>query len=266
MFKQLPVGVLLTAFILLQHICVAATDPRFMGVNKDQLRQLIAKTPISSSQHAIITARAESSQLQREAYEGYTSVWRKRQRDPNANLRRGVAALNYWLKVSSLPQKQAGVTVQQELLLYTNAKEGLATAFKLNPRSVDALVAYGYFSWQFDNRMDEGLSLVKRAVQLNPKSARVRANLGSIYSNPSGNAYNPQLAKRELELAIQLDPAWAFPRWHLMLLQINTRQFRAAQSSLLSYRNIVPVSRRNNVSVREMQAAINNGLKNQITQ
>ena len=260
-FKQLQISAVLIISALLQHTAFAATDPRFTLISQIQLRQAIEQTPISSPQHAIITARADVSGLQGEAYGSYTAIWAKKRHDANANLRRGIAALNYWLKVSALSQQPKDVTVQQELNLYSAARECLATSVKINPQSVDALVAYGYFSWQFDNRMAEGLGLLKKAARLNSKSARAHANLGSIYSNLSGNAYNPQEAKRELETAIQLSPNWAFPRWNLMLLHINTRQFQAAQKSLESYLSVVPASIHNDASVKEIQSAINKGLE-----
>lgn len=260
MIKQLRFSLALALLFAFQHTAIATTDPRFVRISKDELRQAIATIPISSSQHAVITARADASRLQREAYEGYTTIWRKNQQDANANLRRGIAGFDYWMRVSSLPQQQAGVTVQQEIDLYTTTRQCLAEAVRLNPRSVDALVAYGFFSWQFDNRMDEGLAMVKKAMRISPGSARAHYSLGSIYSNPSGNAYNPQKAEQELELVARLNPTWASPRWDLMLLYINTNRFKAAQAALNSYLNVVPMFMRKSNSVEEMRIAINKGL------
>ena len=103
---------------------------------------------------------------------------------------------------------------------------------------------------------------MKRAAELAPNSPTVHATLGLVYSNSSGNAYNPQKAEQELRAAIRLDPVFAYP--HLVLASFYTydqKQYQQAQKELNTYKNLAPPPIVGGQNVEVLQTAIDRGLK-----
>lgn len=249
---------IIMAVLLLCASCAYAVwhkDPRFMPISMGHLKQAIEQTPIDSDQQARLTARADASRLQKETYETYTTLWKKNPSSAHANLRRGIAAQQYW---QHLFRSRRNAAPSQAYEVYKVARSCLAKAVQLQPKSVPANVAYGFFLWQYDNQMDEGLALVRKAVSLAPKDARAHANLGNIYSNPSGNAYNPQKAEEELQKAVALDSSYAYPHWLLISLYVNTKKFKEAQREMEAYLKLAPEGAAQDEKI--FQTAIDKGL------
>jgi tetratricopeptide (TPR) repeat protein len=241
-------GVLLVCALLWFASCLQAAqkkDPRYLPISAKELQQRVQKTPIDSPQHALLTARANIANLQKVAYDQYTAIWKRKPNDGHANLRRGIAAQNYWQHI--LHSTKISGTERFPALFYDlqrTARQCLHKASTLLPDSSSAQIAYGFFLWQWDNQMEKGLTLLKKAVSLSPKDARARANLGSVYAKRSGNAYDPQKAEEELKLASRLDPTYAYPHWLLVSLYINTHQYKNAQQAMQTYLNLTPPAAR----------------------
>lgn len=236
-------------------------DPRLVVISQKDLRQLIRRTPINSPKHAVITARSRASHLEEVAYEEYTSIWRKTPDNAFANLRRGIAALNYSDRIGFVERGKAGLTLQQEAALSVTVRSCLAKAAQLQPNSAPANVAYGFFLWQYDNKMDEGLALLRETAAFAPKDARVHANLGNIYSNKSGNAYNLGKAEEELRTAVRLDRTYAYPLSLLISLYTNEERYKDAQWAMKAYLKLSPPRAKADMQI--YQTAIDAGLAKQ---
>lgn len=253
----------LTAMVVLLSVaCGYAAprkDPRLIRISEQELQRLIRQTPIESPQHARLAARAVSSGLQKVAYEQYTALWQRNRANGYANLRRGIAAQEYWRYTGRLGGQR--LPPQEEHELFRTARSCLSKAVSLLPDSAAAHVAYGFFIWQWGNQMGPGLNYLRKAARLAPEEARVHANLGSVYSNPSGNAYNPQQAEQALRKAIQLDSSYAYPRRLLASLYLNTKRYKEAQRELQAYLSLAPPGTEKAVVI--YQRAINQGLGRQ---
>lgn len=231
------------------------SDPRFKSITAKELKQRIQETPISSPQHALLTARGRSAKLQKLVYEQYTLVWKKKLNDGHANLRRGIAAQNYWEHIRHTTKTRLPATFYE---LHGVIRGCLSKAVELMPNSPSANVAYGFFLWQWDNQMNSGLALLKKAVTLDAKDARAHANLGNVYANRSGNAYDPRKAEEELRLATQLDSTYAYPYWLMVSLYVNTKRYKDAEQALHRYLSLTPPSAAQ--GMRIYQSAIDRGL------
>lgn len=219
-------------------ICAAQQkDARLLPIKEQQLKQLVQRTPIVSSEHLILLSRARSSRLTGFAYEQYTLLWKNRSKNAHTNLWRGISAPMYWRhSKSATPQKRASRSED----IFIVARACLAKAVELQPNSATANMEYGFFLWQYGNRVDEGLALLRKAALLAPRDPRAHTFLGLVYSNPTGNAYNLQKAEKALKTAIRLDASYAFP--HELLASIYRRQGRhqEAQREMQAYRSLLP--------------------------
>ena len=101
-------------------------------------------------------------------------------------------------------------------------------------------MAYGYFLWQWDNNMTEGLALMKKAIAQEPTIATFHIILAEVYFNPSGNAYSLENMDKEIRTAMRLDPGYAQPHLFLVWLHLRKKQFAAAQKELQAYLSLAP--------------------------
>lgn len=236
-------------------------DPRLLPISKPQLQRLIQKTPLRSPEHLRLISRSGNSGLAQAAYLQYNALWKK-SNNAETNFLRGLAAQRYMNFLNDPFKKPANLQafLKQSNELHAITRSSLAQAVKLQPKSPTANVAYGFFLWQYDSRMADGLALVQNGVSLNPKSAGARATLGSIYANSSGNAYNPKKAEQELQKAIALDPSYAFPHWGLMALAVEMKEYQKAQREMSAFLKLAPDGTAQKPSVKLMQGVINKGL------
>jgi serine/threonine-protein kinase len=84
-------------------------------------------------------------------------------------------------------------------------------ALELNPDYATAHQRYGVFLLT-SGRQDEGLRELKRALELDPASLPINADLGNIYCGPLGM---PDQGIEQLKKTIELAPNW--PRAHFLL-------------------------------------------------
>lgn len=217
----------------------AQPDRRLMPIQPRELQKSVRQLPLNSSEHVVLLSRARSSNLEKLAYHEYTTVWKTKPQDANANLFRGMSALMFWRSGLFSPKP-----TRRDTTVFQVARSCLQKAVTLRPRSSLANMEYGFFLWQFGNDMPNGLSLLNKAVLIAPEDARSHIYLGLVYSNPSGNAYDMQKAEKEVQMAIRLDPTYAFP--HDLLSGIYTRLGRKSEAQIESqkYQSLLPAPRK----------------------
>lgn len=237
---QVLIAILLS--MALSSLAVQTKDAATVPITEVQLRQLIQKTPLDSTEHSRLMARAQTSHLYKVAYEQYTLLWKAHPKDAHANLLRGVMAEEYWLG-STYRSTHINLTAKEQGMLFDTAQTCLAQAVKLQPNLTGANTAYGLFLWNYrSDRQEDGLSLIKKAVALNPKGIRAHVALGEIYSNPYRKAYAPQKAEAELRRAIELDPTYSYAHYTLIHLYLTLHRYQDAQKELQVYSNLLPAN------------------------
>jgi tetratricopeptide (TPR) repeat protein len=241
-----------------------AKDPRLEKITKQELQRIAQKMPLGSSGHTKLLSRASRWNLADVAYQQYTLIWKKHPESASANLLRGLSARNYMDSLSgSLRQKNTASALEQVASLHQVTRSCLSKAVRLDPNSFTANLAQGFFLWQYDNQMPEGLSLMQKAVKIAPNDPRGHATLGEVYSNRSGNAYNPQKSEEEFKTAIRLDRSYAYPLSGLVFLYVNAERYKDAQWAMKAYLKLSPPSAKAGMQI--YQTAIDAGLAKQKT-
>ena len=237
-------------------------DEGLMPISQAELIKRIQKTPLSSPEHPTLISRAYMSQLQLSAYEQYTLIWRKHQNDANANYLRGIAAEDYWLWAGR-PGAQGPKLSLAELNHYPSIiRTSLAKSVELAPNNARAKMSYGYFLWQYDNQMTDGLTLMNQAIKQNPSLPTIHTLLAEVYLNPSTKSYNVNSAEKEARTALQLDPSYARSHLILVRLYINKKQPENAQKELRAYLDLAPPELEQASWIKSYQTMIEYTLKN----
>lgn len=237
-------------------------DSNLLPIGAKELRELIQHTPADSAQHQTLISRAYVSGFAKEAYEEYAQLWKKQPNDAYANFLLGMAAERY---MQYLTSPFANVKDRQKHFKEVNnlqeiARLHLSKTIRLQPKLAMANTVYGFFLWQYDNRMSEGLALVKKGVELDPKRSGGHSILGMMYANSSGNAYNPKRAEKELSTAILLNPLNSSPHEQLAWLYVNLRRYKEAQKEVQIYLSLVPESIAQSPGIKILKQAIDRGL------
>jgi hypothetical protein len=213
-------------------------DPRMAKITREQLRKEVKRGDQDPPAHMLLIHRTNYWGLIDEAYQQYTAVWRTSKTEPFANLFRGEAALLYWEAMGFGTRYKYDPKKSKELT--TVIRDCFKTAAEAQPPSAIAICEYGFFLWQFDNQMAKGLALLEKAANLAPEEPLVHCRLGLVHLNPTGNAHNAALAKRELETAIQLDPLYAAPHNCIKEVYRQLGMQDAVERAKRAYRALVP--------------------------
>lgn len=232
-------ALLLSLFIFPTNCVAGVKDKRAAVIAAPELRRLILQTPINSPLHQELMSRASHSHLMDVAYVQYSELWRRKPGDAYANLLRGVSAEYLELGKANPDTKKFYSQATTDDLLSV-AASSFARAVELDPKAAIVNLESGYFLWQFGNKLPQGLAQLRKASQLVPNNVRVHATWGLVYENPYGGVYNMKKAVDELNLAISLDPTYAYP--HNLLANIYTRlkQPVKAEQERRRYQSLLP--------------------------
>jgi spermidine synthase len=102
----------------------------------------------------------------------------------------------------------------EELAFFDLAVDSLGAALHIEPQSYPVLnnLANAYFEL---GKLEEAARAYRRVIQLAPQRAEARFNLGLVYEKQKG----VDLAVREYEAAIALNPGWGLPAMRLRSLR-----------------------------------------------
>lgn len=235
-------------------------DPGLMRISRQELRQLIQRTPVESPEHSKLISRAAASHLYQAAYEEYTLLWQRHRNNAYANLFRGVAAQIHWEEAEREVEKKVPYRRPPELdKLRQIAGSSLARAAVLE-RNARTLTAYGFWLWRWGQNLKRGMALMQEAVSLAPKYPGIRIKLGEAYSNPSPGVYNPKRAEEELRIALELAPSAAAPHFLLMRVYEQEKRYKEARRELQAYLALAPPQTAQESWVKDYQARIARGL------
>lgn len=226
-------------------------DPRTHTVTKIQWQREAAKTAIESNKNALLLGQAANSKLAKMAFEHYGFIKSHNLTNAYAALYYGQAGVFYFEELLSSPK-----FVEEGGKVNRIVNDNFAFAISKLPKSAYAHLVYGYFLWQFYDQMDEGVALVRKARQLDPKAANIAAVLGLMYSNSSGNCYNLEQAERAYRASIQLDPQRASTRFGFADVLVQRRKYAEAQKQLAAYLALAPQRAAKNPSVITLQTRI----------
>lgn len=110
---------------------------------------------------------------------------------------------------------------------YTQARESLARAFELNPRSAPAVFMEA-LAWANEGKPLEAEQNLLRAIALQPDNARFHCHLGILYTRKNDAAK----AEESFRKAIQLKPEYALSHYQLGKLQASAKQWKEARQEL----------------------------------
>jgi serine/threonine-protein kinase len=125
---------------------------------------------------------------------------------------------------------------------WVGAEQEFRRALELNPASPMVRHNYGFFFLRSMGRLDEALSEVRRAVDLDPLSAMYNTCLA--YLHYARGQYDLAIAQQRR--AMDLDPGWYVPHW---LLAIQYEHMRMFEEAIASARKACELSGRNAVTV-----------------
>ncbi len=234
---------------------VDGVDPRTHTVTKIQWQREAAKTAIESNKNALLLGQAANSKLAKLAFEHYGSIKARNPANAYAALYYGQAGVFYFEESLSSPkfvEKAGGIN--------RIVNDNLAFAVNKLPKSAYAHLAYGYFLWQFYDQMDEGLALVRKARQLDPKAANIAAVLGLMYSNSGGNCYSLEQAERAYRTSVQLDPKRASTRIGFADVLVQRKKYDEAKKQIAAYLSLAPQRAAKGPVVIRIQAQIKQGI------
>lgn len=232
----------------------AQQDAAMQPIDQKRLIQAIQNTPLKSPQQAKLMSRADASGLYQIAYEQYTRLWQRFPQDAYANLRRGEAAEDYWEYATRPDVHQLSIVAPQAQELFQVARDCLTEAKKRAPNNASTNLAYGRYLFWYGSQMPKGLSYIKKAIALDPKSYAAHATLGAAYAEHSGVAYNLPLAEKELKTAVAIDPTAAYPHWRLIRVYLDEGGQQNARRELQAYVKLTPPS--------DMQTRVINSYQN----
>ncbi len=232
---------LMFPFFLLCGTCHATgeKDKRLTAISTSQLQAMILHTPLNAPLQMEVLSRARHSHLMDVAYEEYTALWMQKPNDAFTNLLRGSSA-EYLESDGMEPALKDTYRRYAQENLFSVARDCLRKATQLAPNSAVANMEEGFFLWQFDEKLPEGIGYLQKALQLAPKNPRIHATLGDVYANPYGKSYNLQKAIAQLNTAATLDPTYAFP--HDLLANIYSRLGQSAKAKIErdKYQSLLP--------------------------
>ena len=216
-------------------------DPRFVPIAVKEVQRFSSNLPLGSSQHGIVISRAYNSGIPDVAYRFYTRRWQKQPDNARTNYYRGAAAHSYYKYAASHKIVKTGkMPLPKGIDLLSVANESLQRAIEISPRYATAHAFYGRILYEGDKtREEKGLRLIQKALVLDPKSAYVRAVLGSAYARPYGSAYSPQQAEEELKTSMQLDKTSSYPHYVLIRLYREQGRYAEANKELTIYTSLV---------------------------
>jgi tetratricopeptide (TPR) repeat protein len=260
--KSMTKFLFITSVLLFSRVNVTAQsrqDPRLQLITRSQLLTSIAKTPLNSRQHGRLIGRARASNLIPVAYVQYDKMWRKQPNNPYANYWRGITAYQYeWL--SGYKSSGVRITPDQRTQLWEAARSGLQRAVELKPDFAAANSAYGSFLSAIPGEEKRGLDFMRKAVQLEPKTAGLWRSLGEVVINPYFDFYDPKEGEQALLKAARLDPLYAAPHYALIRLYVETKRFKEAQRELQIYTRLVGPQKAAS-TIRFFKSTIDKGLK-----
>lgn len=210
----------LAVFLCNLHQATGKADARLSLITSSELQKNITQTPLASPLQQQLLSRARQSHLIDIAYYQYTTLWKQHPNDPELNVLRGISA-EYLQSDSMKPELRQIYRLSEGQNLFSVASECLAKGVALRPASALACSEYGFFLWQFGNRLPQGLALLSKATKIDANNPHIHAIWGLVYANPDGGAYNLRKAVYELKVSSNLDPSYAFP--HELLANIYTR-------------------------------------------
>lgn len=213
-------------------------DPRVQVITRTQLQRLLATTPIDSPLQSRIAARSYASGLIGAADIQYTQIWQRKKNNPYANFLRGSTALDYWW-YASYPSTGIRLTATQNTRLFTTARVCLAQAVESKPDFARAVSSYGSFLFNYESNRSEGLTLMKKAVVLEPSNPALWESLGETYLAPVKETQSLSDAEKCLHRAAQLDPLYSAPHYTLIRLFSDQRRFKEARRELRVYCDLV---------------------------
>lgn len=235
-------------------------DPSQEPISQAELKKLITTTPLTSSVQFKLIPRASASGLQKFAFDQYCAIAKEKTNNGNVLLLQGLSAEKYWFYARQKQVNELPDGSPQDIAFLKRTGAYLAKASALLPNSAVANEAYGRYLWQFGADNANGMRLLKKAVTLAPKNASAHAYLADMYSNPEPKLYSPVKAEAEFLEAVQLDPAYAFPRFGLARLYIDQKRFQDAQKQLKAYTALLPPNSSQLSTVSFLQQEINAGL------
>lgn len=214
-------------------------DKRLALISASQLQEAISQTPLDSPLQQELLLRARHAHLLGVAYTQYTALWQRQPNNAYANLLRGVSA-EYLEWDSMYPELRKLYEPYTQTSLLPVAASCLKKAVKMAPQSSTANMECGFFLWQFGNELPQGLGLLKKALQLAPNDPLIHATWGMVFANPAVNTHDLQKAKDQLELAIKLDPTYAFPHELLADVYKDFKLPMKAEQEKSKYRDLSP--------------------------
>lgn len=244
---------------LVSSVANAQQDPSLQPISRADLLSLIAKTPLTSSQHGRYLSRARVSKLIPTAYVKYQQLQRAQ---PNS------AYANYWLGVTAYiydwqtGYKSSGIrtTPEQRTRIYAAAESGLRKAVELKPDYAAANSTYGAFLISIPYSQERGLELMRKAVQLDPKEAAYWNTLGGALINPYFKYYDPKEGEAALLKAVSLRPLSTGAHSALLRLYVETKRFKEAQRELQIFTRLVG-AKKAEPTIKFFQPKIDRGLK-----
>lgn len=140
------------------------------------------------------------------------------------------------------------------------ARSCFAQAIKINPNSALINLEEGFFLWQWDGKMDEGLKMMRHALEMSPNEPIIHLRLSEVYANHSGNAYDLEKSLGELRTVLRLAPSLSATHADLVNVWIQKKNYTKAQSELQIYLHMVPERMKQSKWVQWKQQAIDAGL------
>lgn len=207
----------------------------------------MTRAPLNAQRQAVLLSRANCWGLQKVAYRLSKKQAQKYVRSPDAQLVCGMA-MRYYAEDQFFNNKKNSVVLFGQMMLVI--RHQLSESLRMNPKSTLPNLVYGFWMWQFDGRMDEGLRLVKKAHSINPLHVGAIATLGDMYSNASGNCYDARQAEQMLKLAIKMDPNYAYPKVMLVSLLCKKKRYKEAKKYMKDYVKVIPEEFSESPSVR----------------
>jgi Tfp pilus assembly protein PilF len=233
------ISLLVLALLIWQNVqAQEIKDPRLQPIKREDLLQLITKTPVESSTHGRLISRARRSKLLGLAYVQYSNIWKAKPNNAYANYWKGMAAYQYEWQ-AGYASSSVRITGEQKLRLWEAARSGFQRAVELKPDFASANAAYGAFLFKIPHEEKKGMALMKKAVKLEPKHAGAWRTLGEALINPYRDAYNPKEGEAALLKSAKLDPLFAAPHSALTRLYVETKRYKEAQRELQIYTELV---------------------------
>ena len=278
--------VLMVCFVLFSFTAHAqlGVDNSALNITSLELSASIKSTPSDSTTHESILHRAYISRQSRVAYEEYTSLWLKFPNNAYTNLWRATAVMTLLMQqvvaqqaenliLLPTPLDRSDVLAQSPSIPHgaqsniakrldpvALARSCFAHAIKLNPNSALINLEEGFFLWQWNDKMEDGLKMMRHALEMSPNEPIIHLRLSEVYANHSGNAYDLDKSLGELRTVLRLAPSLSATHADLVDVWLQKKNYKKAQSELQIYLHMVPEQRKQSKWVQWMQQAIDAGL------